>query len=1082
MADQLDGAIAEMLARVLERFADQISSEAAIRVSADGWGLPPADTDALVAYLGARGPAVSGLSTSLPAITAQLRSSSPDLGALIRPVTGLWNSVSALVDQAPAVSIPELPDAGSLLNVLLGQAVDLTLRDLSPLGWAFARSIRLVEPGIPIMQSLGGLVEAPSAFLWLRFKSLRRNIDITLAGVLTGVRMTSLITTAADNDTNIPPDALAKLPAASVVLGRVTLRLAADTFDEPVPITFEVLGDAADPPGFVAVVVRTPAWLSPMDLGKHLRVSLDPLTTPLGVALTGYGDLVPLTAGQPRLSLESSFSVDGWRFGSPGGLQLTFAEPVLGIDLGASSWGATFGMGRFELVIPQNVAGPVIGVLLPSGGVTLRGKLVAAIDSDGIHLQGGVGLTATWPDTIRLPGLVIRDLKTEISVGDVIGVAAYGTVVVALGPVVVAIEGIGIAQSLELTADGSGNLGIVDLPAPRLRPPAGVGVHVDAVILRGGGFLRIEGDEISGALELILTLGSLQLSVRAVAVIGNVDGAVSFIIIIGIEFSPAIEIFLGLTLNAIGGIFGLNRTLDPTALGDLARSGRMNDIMFPDDLSARAIEIIASVKRVFPPNRGQFVVGPMLKLGWGRPVSFVTLSVGVVFTFPKPVMVAIVGNLHLALPAHDIALVNLNCSFAGGIDFDNGDVWFDASLERSTIGMFDVSGDLCLRAGSRGFVFSAGGFHPKFPLPRGIPQLRRLAISMNPSPILKIRAEAYFAVTSSTLQFGARLFLSAELGPIGAKGNLGLDVLFQTEPHFHFTAELSGCFALTFEGEEICGADIDVLLEGPGLWRARAHASIRILFIKVSGSIDLTWGEDAHESRPAIDVAERVRAALTQDQVWAHIVPAADAGSVQLRQGAVGLHPLGSLRLTQTVAPLDVPLQKYGANPVASADPIRMTVTATGAGTPAPQTELFAPAQFFQMTDDEKLSKPQFVPFQAGFTIAGDSRLPAADPLTVDVIYEEATSEGRDPVGFRWYATLGADALGWTITGAAVRGRERAVDPPPIRGIRLEEPAFAVADASSGRFLATASNPLSASMARSADRVLLAPYESVGVL
>jgi len=472
----------------------------------------------------------------------------------------------------------------------------------------------------------------------------------------------------------------------------------------------------------------------------------------------------------------------------------------------------------------------------------------------------------------------------------------------------------------------------------------------------------------------------------------------------------------------------------------------------------------------------------MLKLGWGRPVSFVTLSVGVVFTFPKPVMVAIVGNLHLALPADDIALVNLNCSFAGGIDFDNGDVWFDASLERSTIGMFEVSGDLCLRAGSLGFVFSAGGFHPKFAPPPGIPQLRRLAISMSPSPILKIRAEAYFAVTSSTLQFGARLFMSAELGPIGAKGNLGLDVLFQTEPHFHFTAELSGCFALTFEDEEICGADLDVLLEGPGRWHARAHASIRILLIKVSGSIDLDWGEDAHESRPAINVGERVRTALTKDQVWAHVVPTADAGSVQLRQGAVGLHPLGSLRLTQTVAPLDVALQKYGANPVASPDPIRMAVTATGAGMPAPQTELFAPAQFFQMTDDEKLSKPQFVPYQAGFTVAGDSWLPAADPLTVDVIYEEATNEGRDPVGFRLYATLDADALSWAITGAAGRGRESVVDPPPIRDIRLEEPTFTVADAGSGRHLDAASDPLAASMARSADSVLLAPYESVGVL
>ena len=51
-------------------------------------------------------------------------------------------------------------------------------------------------------------------------------------------------------------------------------------------------------------------------------------------------------------------------------------------------------------------------------------------------------------------------------------------------------------------------------------------------------------------------------------------------------------------------------------------SGRMSDVMFPQDLASRAVEVIASVKQVFPARVGQVVVGPMLKLGWGRPVSF----------------------------------------------------------------------------------------------------------------------------------------------------------------------------------------------------------------------------------------------------------------------------------------------------------------------------------------------------------------------------------------------------------------------------------------------------------------------------
>jgi hypothetical protein len=1084
MAEPLEGALAAFLARVVEKFAFQLSSEDTVRAAVGGLGLEGADVDAVWAFVSANGLSIANLNSSLPALVGQLKSSSPNLVALVKPVADLWSVVSGLADQAPIVALPDLPDAGSVLDLLLGAAIDATLQELNAPGWAFARAIHLVGPDVPVVDSLGDFLDSPSAFVWARFKALRRNLEITITGLLTGPRTTSIITTSASSDRQIVPEVKAKLPNATVVVGRVTLRLAADTYDEPVPITFEVIGDGAEPPAFVAVVVRTPPWLAPIRITDEVAVTLDPLTKPLGVALTGFGDLVPLVDGQPGLTLTSSFAAAGFSFGDPGGLRITFAEPVLGATIGDSSWGARFGVGRFELVIPADIAGPILAMLLPRGGITLRGKLVAAIDGDGIHLEGGIGLTATWPDTIRLPGLLVRDLKTEISVGDTFGLSAYGTVVVSLGPVTVAIEGLGLTQSLRLTPDGSGNLGIVDLPAPGLRSPTGFGVSVDAVILKGGGFLRVEGDEISGALELALTLGPLELSIRAVAVLGNIDGAVSFLVVIGIEFSPPIEIFLGLTLNAVGGVFGLNRTLDPTALGDLVRSGRMDDIMFPQDLATRALEIIASVKKVYPPRKDQFVVGPMLKLGWGRPTSFVTLSVGVVFTFPKPVIVAIIGNLHLALPADELALVNLNCGFAGGINFDTGDVWFDASLERSTIGLFEVAGDLCLRAGSQGFVFSAGGFHPKFQPPSGIPAVRRLAISISPSPIMKIRAEAYFAVTSSTLQFGARLFMTAELGPIGARGNLGLDVLFQTEPHFHFIAEISGSFSLTVFDEEICGMDIDVLLEGPGRWHAHAHASIRLLFIKVSGTLELSWGEEAVEARPPVDVGARVRAALTEDHVWAHVVPATEAGLVQLRAGAVGLHPLGSLRLTQTVAPLRVGLAKYGANPVSSPDPVTIAVTAAGVGAPVEQSELFAPAQFFAMTDDEKLSKPPFVPYPAGYTVAGDSWLPPANPITVDVVYEECTSDGRDPVGSRQYATMDAGMLSWSLTGAAGRKNADHVDPVPPRAIRVEETSYAVANAATGTTLGAfgADDALAVSMVRSADTVMVAAYELSGAL
>ncbi len=1083
MPEPLDGGLARVLARVLDDVTRQLASEAALRDALSGLGIEGPDADQVWAFVSSQSAVVTQLTGSLPAILNQLESASPDPLRLIKPVADLWKALAALTDAAPTIELPHLPDAGSVLDVLLGSSIDTTLCRLNPSAWAALRLTGLIGPGRPLVGTLTGVLDSPTGFIWNTIKSLRRSVDLRVAGVLTGPRVTSVVTTPIGETDRLDPLVTAAFPTATTLLGQLALHVAADTFDDPVAITIEILGDAAQPPHFVAALIRIPP-VEPVHLGPHVTAALTPANQGLGVAVTGWGSLEALTGGSSSLALTSSFASAGFSLGSPAGLHLAFGEPVIGLSLGSDTWSARLGVGSFELAVPADVAGPLLALLLPRNGIRLRGKLVVVIDAAGVHLEGGVGLAATWPDTIKLPGLVVRDLTTAFTAGDALSLDAHGVAVITLGPITVTIEGLGVVQRLALAPRGDGNLGVVDLPPPDLRPPTGFGIAIDAGILKGSGFLRHEGDELSGALELALTLGPLTVSVQAVAVLGRVDGAISFVVVIGVQFSPAIEIFLGLTLNGVGGIFGLNRTLDRDGLLGLVRSGRMDDIMFPPDLSSRAVEIIASVKAAFPAKRGQFVVGPILKLGWGRPSSFVTLSVGLIFTFPEPVMVVIVGSLHLALPADALAIVNLNCSFAGGVNADTGDVFFDASLERSTIGTFEVSGDLCLRAGSHGFVFSAGGFHPKFtpPAELNLPALRRLAISVNPSPILAIRAESYFAVTSSTVQFGAAVFMQAELGPIGARGHLGLDVLFQTEPTFHFTAEISGSFALTVSGEEICGLDIDVLLEGPGRWHAHAHASIHILFIKVSGTLELAWGTADPEPRPAVDVAEKVMQAMHADPVWAVVLPAVDSHLVQLRDGAAGLHPLGSLRLTQTVAPLGVPLQRFGTNPVTSPDPVTMTVASPGAGTPTPRTELFAPAQFFSLTDDEKLAKPGFAPYSAGFTLDGDAWLPVTDPVTVDVVYEEATDDGRRPPGLRDYATLDAAQLGWAVTAAAGAHDPSRIDPAPRRGITVSDVTYGIADAATGAWLADhGADTATVSMARTADRVALAAYERMGV-
>jgi hypothetical protein len=840
----------------------------------------------------------------------------------------------------------------------------------------------------------------------------------------------------------------------------------------------EILGKETIPPKFVAAVLAADTIAAPINLGPMLQLSFDPFNAPFAIAMTDFGNVKQIAGSPPKLMLNAN-APQALKFGSDGGIHLNLKQPVFQVAVTPESWDAMFGITGFELTIPKSAVGDLLGLFLPSSGVVLHGKLLFKVDAQGFHFDGGVGLTAKWPDTVRLPGVVVHSLQTRVAPsGSSFPIAATGTVVVSLGALSVTIEGFGIAQPLRLTTDGSGNLGILDLKPPSFATPTGIGVMIDADVVKGGGFLRITDNQIAGALELAITLGSLELSVQAFGIIQSINGEISFIVIMSVEFSPPIEIFLGLTLNAIGGVFGFNRTVDSTGLRGLVRDGRTNDVLIPHDLMARADLVLAAVATVFPAKLKQYLAAPILELGWGRPVSIVKMTAAVVFTFPNPATIVIIGEFRISVPDPDEPVVDLQADFAGIIDTTTGDVSFDASLARSRIGTFDVVGDIALRGGSESFVFTAGGFNPLFTPPPGLTSLRRLAISISPSPVLKISADAYFALTASSLQFGAAMYVEAKLGPLGAKGHVSLDTLIRTDPKVHFTASISGDFQLTVGGDEVASMNVDVLLEGPGHWHARAHASISLLFFSISGTLDLEWGSDVPlELGPPVDVAQAVRDALAADATWTHNLPAADAGTVQLRSGVAALHPLGVLRLTQTAAPLDVSLTKFGISAVTSSNPVTVAITAAGAVVTGAQ-ELFATSQFFDLSDEERLSKPAFLPFDAGATLQGEA-WQVNDAQIGVVVYEESLGDDATVAGSRTFRPLDTVVLGWVQIGAA--GRARPPLKPVAATIGVRATSYSVASAVTGETLSTgAASAIIASTRRSADTIAVADFELRG--
>jgi hypothetical protein len=196
---------------------------------------------------------------------------------------------------------------------------------------------------------------------------------------------------------------------------------------------------------------------------------------------------------------------------------------------------------------------------------------------------------------------------------------------------------------------------------------------------------------------------------------------------------------------------------------------------------------------------------------------------------------------------------------------------------------------------------------------------------------------------------------------------------------------------------------------------------------------------------------------------------------VQIRSGASALHPLGVLRLTQTAAPLDVGLAKFGASAVTSVDPVTVAfVAADGVVTEA--QELFATSQFFELSDDDRLSKPAYLLFGAGATLQG-SGWQVSDPQVAGVVYEESLGLNDAGGGTNTFRPLDTTALGWTHLGASGRTSPGFVNPgAPKIGVRPT--IYSVADAATGAVLSTgAASAIMASTRRSADTVAVMEFE-----
>ena len=320
----------------------------------------------------------------------------------------------------------------------------------------------------------------------------------------------------------------------------------------------------------------------------------------------------------------------------------------------------------------------------------------------------------------------------------------------------------------------------------------------------------------------------------------------SFLLIITFEFPP-IQLGFGFTLNGVGGLGGINRTMVIDALQAGLRAHTLDDILFPPDPVANAPQIISEIETFFPPQQGRYLFGPMLSIGWGTP-TLLDLEVGVILEVPDPVRIAILGEIKAAIPDPDFALISLQIEVLGTIDFGLEKLSIDGTMYDSYLLAFQLGRRHGAAASSWGdnpnFLFSLGGFNPHFTPPPDVPAAA--AAEREPRRRRQPAAAAptsYLAVTSNSLQFGANVDAYAAAGGFAVHGYIGFDALFIFSP-FSFEIDFSAGFDITYDGDDARRHPRSTRrCPGRRPWHLHGDATLTFLFFSVSASIDLTWGD-----------------------------------------------------------------------------------------------------------------------------------------------------------------------------------------------------------------------------------------------
>jgi hypothetical protein len=714
--------------------------------------------------------------------------------------------------------------------------------------------------------------------------------------------------------------------------------------------------------------------------------------------------------------------------------------------------GVAIDLNGVEVSLLPAELGKLVGVT-PDDSTTKSAAGPVSLRAVGDHLDGlrfadAGGLRVSLPVRLKTSVLQSRGVSATLSHADGelhIGVLASLTASIPGLPVRAYIDNTGFSLPIQFPAGGHPQLGSLPTDITDITPD-GIGVDLALPPVSGGGFVRpMDGGGYAGVVALDLGV----IAVQGVAQFRPPTAdrpATSFLFMLGVIFPPpGIQLSFGFALDAVGGLVGINHRVDATALRQLVSDGNADRVLFPDNLIEHADDVIGALSDSFPPAAGRFVIAPMVRITWGA--RMVSLSGSLILELPAPVQALILGRLLVGIPDPVVPLIRLQASVLGKFDPDVPMFELLVSLAGSWIVGLAVRGEIYLlvRGGDDPeFVLSAGGFHPRYLRPAGVPALQRLQLDLSPGAGYGMRIEAYFALTSNAVQFGGQLHLEAMLADCGVEGWLGLDALFRFEPTFSFEVAMRAGVAVRAFGHRLASVGLAFTLSGPAPWRAVGVGSISVLFWDVCMDFDIGWGSPPAVSAAVADdrLPADLRAAINTTKAWVAERPAAERTGLTFSREAADamaagtmMHPDAAVRVTQSVLPLGPFFNRYGRQHISAQRWTIASVTIgtgshhpTGQGEPA---ERFVRGEFFDLTEDEQLTAPGVAVYTSGTRISTDGFSLGAGHL-VDDGYETDYLARPEPGAreLRHWPGRYDEELGFTYLAAERLDRWRTVAAP----------------------------------------------------